>query len=166
MRMVRAVALFFIKITGSYWKLINRDVKYFDFHLYVKRMVTNFEKWIDDPSDLLSPNFLSVFDGDLVIKAPTFHSVHDFALNNDVKIVTRCLKYMCVEALGVTKRQLEDFLPAGKFEDMDECIKEQIMRRPLTNFVGVSAFGDFDFDVCKRRNASLHKRTSMHCIKK
>ena len=73
MCMVCAVALFFIKITGPYWKLINSDVKYFNFHLYLKKMVTNFEKWIDDPSDLLSPNFFSVFDGDLVIKAPRFH---------------------------------------------------------------------------------------------
>ena len=59
---------------------------------------------------------------------------------------------MCVEALGITKRQLEDVLPAGKFEDMDECMKEQLMHRPLTNLVGESAFRDFDFDVCKRRN--------------
>ena len=129
-------------------------------------MVTNFEKWIDDPSDLLSPNFFSVFDGDLVIKAPRFHYVYDFVLNNDVEIITRCLKCMCVEALGVTKRQLEDFLPGGKFEDMDECMKEQLMHYPLTNLVGESAFGDFDFDVCKRRNASLHIRSSMHSIKR
>ena len=73
---------------------------------------------------------------------------------------------MCVEALGVTKRQLEDFLPGGKFEDMDEWMKEQLMHYPLTNLVGESAFGDFDFDVCKRRNASLHIRSSMHSIKR
>ena len=73
---------------------------------------------------------------------------------------------MCVEALGVTKRQLEDFLPGGKFEDMDECMKEQLMHYPLTNLEGENAFGDFDFDVCKRGNASLHIRSSMHSIKR
>ena len=41
---------------------------------------------------------------------------------------------MCMEALGVTKRQLEDFLPDGKFEDMDECMKEQLMHYPLTKY--------------------------------
>ena len=166
MCMVCAVALFFIKITGSYWKPINSDVKYFDFHLYVKRVVTNFEKWIDDPSDLLSPNLLSVFDGGLSIKAPTSHSVHDFVLKNDEENITGCLKCMYVEALEVTKRRLEDFLPGGKFEDVDECIKKQLMHCLLTNFVGESAFGDFDFDVCKRRNASLHNRSSMQSIKR
>ena len=65
---------------------------------------------------------------------------------------------MCVEALGVAKRQLEDFLPGGKFEDMDECMKVQLMHYPLTNLVGESAFAAFDFDVCKGRNASLHIR--------
>ena len=58
------------------------------------------------------------------------------------------------------------FFPGGKFEDMDECMKEQLMHCPLTNLVGESAFGDFDFDVCKRRNASLHNRSSMHSIKR
>ena len=47
------------------------------------------------------------------------------------------MSQMCVEALGVTKRELEDFLPGGKFEDMDECMKEQLMHCPLTNLVEI-----------------------------
>ena len=84
--MVCAVARFFIKIAGPYWKLNS--------NLYVKTMITNFEKWIDDLSDLLCPIFF-IFDGELVIKEPTFHSVHDFVLNNYEQIITRCLKCMC-----------------------------------------------------------------------
>ena len=38
-----------------------------------------------------------------------------------------------------------------------------MMHCALTNLIGESAFGDFDSDISKRRNASLHNRSAVHC---
>ena len=35
---------------------------------------------------------------------------------------------------------------------------------PLTNLIGKGAFGDFDFDCSKRRNASVHNRSALHTV--
>ena len=43
-----AVALFYVKVTGPYWWLINSLVKYCDFYLHVQRMHSCFQKWTEE----------------------------------------------------------------------------------------------------------------------
>ena len=55
-------------------------------------------------------------------------------------------------------RQLADFLEGGVFgADLNSNLIEILKTCPVTNLTGERLFGDFDFDLQKRRNTSLLK---------
>lgn len=74
---------------------------------------------------------------------------------------------MCQHSLVVTERQLEDFI-TGKCSNVtvSEETRKTLDHCLLTNLIGESAFGDYDYDVSKRRNASLHNRSAVHTLKR
>ena len=129
-------------------------------------MSGHFEQWIDDPSEIFYPTFTSCFGGQITIHSPMHSAVHDFVQQNDVSLRSSAKKLVCTEALAVTKRQLSDFLGDGIFVNVEENVKAKLMHCALTNLIGESAFGDFDFDISKRRNASLHNRSAVHCTRR
>ena len=78
-----AVALFYVKVTGPYWWLINSSVKYCDFYLHVQRMHSCFQKWTEDSSDLMNPSLKSVFGEEVSFQCTKMTAVQDF-LNEDI----------------------------------------------------------------------------------
>ena len=56
-----AVGLIYMRVTGPYWKLMNRKVVYADLHRFIQRLTPHIRNWCNDASSLLDPAFLSVF---------------------------------------------------------------------------------------------------------
>ncbi|GFN81993.1 hypothetical protein PoB_000849900 [Plakobranchus ocellatus] len=171
MSCICAIALFYLKITGPYWRLINsKTVKYFEFNNYVQVLHSSLSAWSSDPRQLLEPSFACVFgDSFSFATSPFFTSVHDFITVHETSLISQALSACCAETLIVTERQLSDFLGDGPYsghscKHSDETSLAQLAHCPLTNLIGEGAFGDFDFDCSKRRNASLHNRTSLHTV--
>ena len=73
---------------------------------------------------------------------------------------------ICTKLVAVTQRQLADFLDGSFSSALPAEISSKLAHCPLTNLIGESAFGDFDFDVHKRRNCTLFNRSSIHMSKR
>ena len=81
-----------------------------------------------------------------------------------VKLILKAVWAGCV---AVTERQLVDFLPGGKFHGVEDPeLRARLQHSKLTNLVGEQAFGDLDFSLFKRRNASLHHLSSINIMKR
>lgn len=60
-----------------------------------------------------------------------------------------------------------DFLDDGVYaEALDKKTTKLLNSNPLTNLAGERIFGDFDFDLNKRRHASLHLRSTLNMLKR
>ena len=67
------------------------------------------------------------------------------------------LKKVCDRCVIALKRQLCDFLDGGVFGgEIEASVYEVLKTCPLTNLTGKDLFGDFDYCINVRRNASLH----------
>ncbi|GFR69776.1 hypothetical protein ElyMa_002058000 [Elysia marginata] len=130
------------------------------------QLMHNLQKLALDPSDFFDFRFQSVFANEMIIETSMSNSIHSFIQNNDKSIIERALRVMCEEAKLVVARQLADFLEGGAFSYPNPNTEEQLSHCPLTNLVGESAFGDIDYDFSKRRNCTLHNRSTVHMIKR
>ena len=162
-----AIAFFYLKVTGPYWKLVNSNViTYSQFHVHIQKMHSVFQELLDQPHKIFDHDFKSVFGDELQITSPTWDSVHEFVFNHDSALICGILKVLISECALVLQRQLCDFLPGGCLASPNDIVKKQIDHCPLTNLIGESAFGDLDFDYSKRRNASTHNRSVLHSVKR
>ena len=78
---------------------------------------------------------------------------------------------MILQKLGflvVVNRQLNDFLPGGKYHNVDENspLRARMKHCKLHNLLGEACFGDLDFSSFKRRNASLHHQSTINMLKR
>ena len=161
-----AVALLYFRVTGPYWNLLQSKVPYTSFHTYVQKMMEHFTRWEQDSSDLLNRDFEGIFGGEFEVKSIMFDS--SIQLAHDMESTVKgCLQSMMKEIREVTNRQLADFQVDGKYgSEPTDDMKALLQHCPLTNLIGENAFGDFDFDLGKRRHCSLHHRTTTHMLKR
>ncbi|KAK3743352.1 hypothetical protein RRG08_061288 [Elysia crispata] len=104
----------------------------------------------------------------MTVNSQAGDAVHDFAQQIDLSLISKVIDYIVSEAIVVTKRQLCDFLSDGQYDSKHVLsnVEKEIAHCPLNNLIGESSFGDFDFDLSKRRHASLHNRSSLHMVKR
>ena len=77
------------------------------------------------------------------------------------------LKALSTGFLSVIELQLKDFLPNGQYHAVDNPeLRSTLEHSHLTNLVGEQAFGDLDFSMFKRRNATTHHHTSVNMLKR
>ncbi|GFS24279.1 hypothetical protein ElyMa_003411500, partial [Elysia marginata] len=150
MDMMRAFSKFNFLVTSPYWKLMNSNVPYSQFHFYVKRLKTFLE--LSDPrAPAVFPEFSD----------PKFDL--DFEMSD---LFHQTFKQICSVSLEVLQRQLNDFYDDGIFAgDVPQDVLDVLKTCPLTNLIGERLFGDLDFDMSKRRRASLLLRTSLNMWK-
>ena len=61
---------------------------------------------------------------------------------------------------------MADFLPGGVFGDVIDAELMSILKSsPLTNLIGERMFGHLDYDICRRRNSTIHFRTVLNMWK-
>ena len=61
---VCAIALLYLRVTGSNWNLLESYTQHGDFHKYVQKMEASFDRWRGNAGELLDVNFAGVFDGE------------------------------------------------------------------------------------------------------
>ena len=98
--LVCAVAVFYLRVTGPHWQLMESSVKHPDFHVYVQlmessvkhpdfhvyvqKMEASFDRWRVDSSDLLDEDDQGIFDGEFEMDSPTKVAVLKFANEHSV----------------------------------------------------------------------------------
>ncbi|XP_041362472.1 uncharacterized protein LOC121378388 [Gigantopelta aegis] len=154
--LIAAVGITYFTVTGPYWNLCTSKTEYLDLYRYMSPMREKFQQYSSDASPLLEdplsviPEF-SVEGGEVVaalMEVP------------DRKLLLDTLQKLFSGFLAVTDRQLADFLPSGKYYDIQDPILRQKMRHcQLTNLTGEQNLGDLDYSLFVKRHASLHYRS-------
>ena len=155
-----------LQVTSPYWQLLGRDIHYLDFNSSVVQMHQFLQAWALDPLDAFSDNFQPLFDVGFRPNPEVFCSLINVTEDrrDRVKLILKAVWAGCV---AVTERQLVDFLPGGKFHGVEDPeLRARLQHSKLTNLIGEQAFGDLDFSLFKRRNASLHHLSSINIMKR
>ena len=77
------------------------------------------------------------------------------------------LEKICAAMVVVTERQLADFLPNGRYHNVeDPDLWEKLEHSHITNLVAEECFADLDFSLFKRRNSSLHHHSTVNMLKR
>ena len=165
--LVCAIALLYLRVTGPFWELLESKEKYTDFHKYVQQMEGCFNRWRDDQSDLLSMDYQGMFDGKFEVDTPLKTAVMEFALAAEHSAaVMHALGMMMPDILITTRTQLKDFLQTGQYgHPLNPDLQKTLDHCPLTNLIGENVFGEMDFDMGKRRHASLHLRSTTQMLR-
>ena len=145
--MVSAIAKFNFLVSNPYWLLIQSEKSYGDFPPYVKMLQT-------------------FFKAGTITQFPVFEEFktqsHNFPLHTTPE-VEEVFRKMCVACEEVLTRQLSDFIDDGVFAgEIPTEVMAVLQTCPLSNLTGERLFGDLDYDIQKRRNASLHLRSSIN----
>ncbi|KAK3696581.1 hypothetical protein RRG08_064880 [Elysia crispata] len=78
-----------------------------------------------------------------------------------VRAFKSCFRKILEHSTDALKRQLVDFLEGGTFGgDLANDVRKILQTCPLTNLTGERLFGDLDYCMNKRRNASLILRST------
>ena len=123
-----------------------------------------FSRCREDASDLLDPGYTGVFGAELELTSTMKTAVFTYAETHSVAVKS-ALEFVMRETLLVTRRQLADFLPEGKYGSvLPAHIQEELGHCPLTNLIGENSFGELDFDMSQKRNCSFHHLSSINMI--
>ncbi|GFO41302.1 hypothetical protein PoB_006780700 [Plakobranchus ocellatus] len=160
---IASLSVFDVFFTSPYWRLMNSNTSYADFAPYVKKMSIFLKSW--SCADFIHTdicNLSSVFDDfEASIKEASVLSKFFESDCFVAALFSLCMKKVSEKCSAALDRQLSDFLEGGAFGgELDEDVKVILKTCPLTNLTGERLFGDFDFDLNKRRNASIHIRST------
>ena len=142
-------------------------MQYLDFWEHVEKLLNTLLIWQRDPSEALTQDCRETFPG--------VRFIHDhnqlaslLAISEDKKSAVKdLLKKMAASMMEVTRRQLEDFLPGGKFHsNQDPELRKRLEHSCITNLVAEQSFADLDFSLFKRRNCTLHHHTTISMLKR
>ena len=152
---VRALGIIFHKITGPFWRMLQSDVNYADLHVYIQKMHKCFQQWSVDSSELLTLSCKGIFDNFYVV-----NHVHESLCSSGQThqtVTLNLLKEFMKGFVTVTERQLNDFLPNGKYgQEASSELRESMAHCKVTNLLSEYEFGDLDYSQFRRRHASLH----------
>ena len=162
--LVKALGIVYYKITGPFWQMLNGDTQYVDQYKFVQHMLAQFKIWSTDATELLSKEHDGVFREFSLAKGDVYNSLFD---NYHDDITKKALEELVKCFIVVTERQLDDFLPNGKYgQEPTPELREKMRHCKLTNLLSENEFGDLDFGMYKRRNASLHYHSGLQMIKR
>ena len=124
-------------------------------HNYFYYYFSFLERWAGDdgPSDAFSHDFEPLFGVEVI----------PVAMQERAKPIIGSL---CQGFLAVMNLQLVDFLPNGKYHAVqDPVLRDKLSHSKLTNITGgEQCFGDLDFSLFKRRNASIHHLSTLNML--
>lgn len=165
---VLAVGILNKLITKPYWDLMRSKEPYSSFPPYVRLMDAAFQRWslISDSGEI--GRLEAAFDSSQS-KSKTI--TIDFLAELDSgdycrETFQKTFSAVVTEMKDVLRRQLSEFLQDGVFAgDIPDDIKSILDKCPLTNLTGEGLFGDFDYDINKRRHSSTHHRSTLNMWK-
>ena len=163
---VVALGLVYFQVTGPYWQLLGQGLHYLHFFAYVEELYSFFRKWSDDPNDAFSADFHPLFGFNFMLSLDIFNSLLNIGEENKVTVkdVLKNISRGCIE---VMEHLLTDFLPGGRYHNLDDAVlRKKMAHSEMTNLVGEQCFGDLDFSLFKRRNATLHHHSTINILKR
>lgn len=167
-----AVALLNKLLTGPYWNLMNSSQPYSSFPQYVHQMDIALQTWssltVPDECLSLQPAFTCTQVSNITSTNNTLIDFNLLLMSDDYCRDTFSMTFTSVvkEMHIVMKRQLSEFLEGGIFSgDIPDDVKTILDKCPLTNLTGERLFGDFDYDISKRRHSSTHHRSTINMWK-
>ena len=119
---ITALGILYHKVTGPYWQLVRSDVKYLDFHVYVGKLAESLEVWSHDASSLLQPESTMFEKFNLPTNAflESLYTATTSAPTSPEMNLKMILQKLAAGFLIVVNRQLNDFLPGGKYHNVDK----------------------------------------------
>ena len=159
---IQALGLIYFSIIGPFWELLHSNVHYLDKYKFIQKMYGKFKEWQHDSSELMQQK-TCVFP--------------EFAIDNDLwdeliaagcsEITKQVLEKIMGGFIKVIEKQLEDFLPTGKYgKEPSQEMRKKMESCKLTNLVSEFEFGDLDFSQYRRRHASMHFHSSVQMLKR
>lgn len=146
--------------------MLGTSLHYLEFFRHVEILHSLLQDWQHDASPAFG-QWNCIFPG-VTFKhdAAVFASLCQIAEESKVRVVS-IMQRMCVNMLTVTERQLVDFLPGGRYHNVqDPELWDKMRHSKLTNLVGEEAFGDLDFSLFKRRHANVHHHSTISMLKR
>ena len=161
-----ALGLLYYRVTGPYWQLLGRGMHYLDFYSYITMLRQFLLRWEESAGDAFALDFEPLFGAVFMPNPDIFQSLVAISPEKQEK-VKQMLQQICKGMVTVTERQLKDFLPGGRYHAVqDPDLRQKMIHSKMTNLVGEQCFGDLDFSLFKRRNASLHHHSSINMMKR
>lgn len=162
--MTVSLGIVFHKITGPYWILIGSDVQYLDFFQHVMEMYEALAKWELDATEMVDEGSQPLFK--MALQNNVLSSLY-VEMEPKKAMVLDILQKLCAAYKDVVQRQLVDFLPEGRYHNIqDEEQRQKMKHSKITNLLGEECFGDLDFSIFKRRHASLHHHSTINMLKR
>ncbi|KAK7105611.1 uncharacterized protein [Littorina saxatilis] len=163
---VATLAMVYERITGPYWTLLCAgETSYAEFFLPVVELHAQLREWRDDSASIFSPHVPSLFSIQ-VPDASSLAALLDLDEATQQK-VQRAFSHFCVNFVAVTERQLDDFLPGGRYHAVqDPQVLERLRHSHITNLLGEACFGDLDISIYTHRNSSVHHHSTLTMLKR
>ncbi|GFO14465.1 hypothetical protein PoB_004097000 [Plakobranchus ocellatus] len=165
--LLAAMALVFIFITYRYWALLNsRSSSFYTFISKAKALKSAFSQLIADPNPLLNMTFQGVFGEDYANQDSSLRDAIFEASCINKELTSEALRELLIAFDSVAEPQLSEFIyPTGPFHaNLGADVIEQLKQFPVTNLVGEHAFGHLNYDITKRRNSTVHHRSSCQML--
>ena len=159
-----ALGVVYEKITGPYWLLMGQEVHYLDFYMHVCSLHQALTDWSADATEMFKKDTPTLFG--LQVQSPIFLALYDVSAEKKQNIVN-ILQKLCTAFKSVVERQLCDFLPGGRYHNVQSAeVRTRLNHSKITNLLGEECFGDLDFSIFKRRNASMHHHSTVNMLKR
>ena len=165
--LARALGILYYKVTYPFWLLLqDEDIEYVDQYCYIQEMYDKFKLWSADSTSLMARNSTGIFEKYLSPRDEVFAFIFSDRFPSS-ELTKNVLQKLMASFIKVTERQLSDFLPGGTYSTApSEDRRREMKHCKLTNLIGEYEFGDLDFGMYKRRNASLFYHSSIQMLKR
>lgn len=166
----QCLGLFYLKLTGLYWDIITCwQVPYLELSEHVmkiKDFLTDLQENTEMPLD---QNSHWTTDDPLGISHVPCHRILTKSLfcttEETRELLLRALPVIATAMLKCVNKNLEDFLPGGKFFNANSRAEHSSSFAPTTNSSCEHHFGDLDASQRRRPRASYHHHSSVQYLK-
>ena len=147
----RALGLLNKFVTGPFWRLLESDFTILEMNARYEHMVSCFEQWAKDASEILSGEACLFIDF-----PPSIDPIYDSLLkssDND-PIVQEILQYIFAAFSVLLHRMVKDHLPGGEHTKLPTQFHSQTLSVPKTNVVSERDFAQLDRLLRQKLNAT------------
>ena len=119
-----------------------------------------------NPADAFSQEYDPPFGERFMPDPDMFQALLSISVDRQAKVMATLLK-ISKEVIITTNNLLKYFSEGGRYYHVtDPELWQRMKHCKLTNLVGEQAFGDLDFNIFKRRYASLHHHSTVQMMKR
>lgn len=164
MSQVAAIAIASLLFADPFWCLINSNEHYLDLYKFFIPLNDRLKNWSEDEEfnifalDSITPLYEQYPHE---IDTAIYEKANQFPKTSEI------FRLVCATMLSVVKRQLSDHLSGGIYGSEPDCeLKNKTRHSKLTNIPAENLFGDLDFSIKRKPNATLRHHSSISMLKR